>query len=212
MKLYSYWRSTTAYRVRIALALKGLDYQIIPIDLVAGEQNQADFRAVNPGQGVPCLELGDGTRLSQSMAILEWLEEGHPAPALLPSDALARAHVRAAALVIATDIHPVNNLRVIDRIKALGASQDQAVDWMRYWMARGFAAFQAQIDPAADYCFGDTPGLADLFLIPQLYNARRWDMDLSPFARLVEIEARCQTLPAFQSAHPNAQPDAPQTA
>ncbi len=209
MILYSYWRSTTAYRVRIALAMKGLEVEIRPIDLVAGEQNSGAYATVNPGQGVPCLELADGQRLSQSLAILDWLDETHSVPALLPADPWQRAKARAAALVIATDIHPINNLRVVERVKALGASQEQAVDWMRYWMARGFEAFQAQIEPNGAYCFGDKPGLADICLVPQLYNARRWDMDLSPFDRLVEIEQRCLALPAFQAAHPDQQPDAP---
>lgn len=209
MILNSYWRSTTAYRVRIALALKGLSADIRAIDLVAGDQNSGDYAAVNPGRGVPCLERADGKRLSQSTAILEWLDEAHPAPALLPADPWRRAQVRAAALVIATDIHPVNNLRVVEKVKTLGASQEQAVDWMRYWMARGFEAFQAQIDASSAYCFGDAPGLADLCLIPQLYNARRWNMDLRPFGRLVDIEQRGLTLPAFQAAHPDKQPDAP---
>lgn len=209
MILYSYWRSTTAYRVRIALALKGLAVEIRPIDLDAGEQSTSDYAAINPGQGVPCLERDDGQRLSQSMAILDWLEEAYREPPLLPGDAWQRAQVRAAALVIATDIHPVNNLRVVNRLRSVGASQDQAIDWMRFWMARGFEAFQSQIPSQTPFCFGEAPGLADVCLVPQLYNARRWDMDLAPFARLVEIEQRCLALAAFQSAHPNRQLDAP---
>lgn len=208
MKLYTYWRSTTSYRVRIALNLKGIDYEPVPVDLVAGEQCAADYISINPGRGVPALMLDDGSVLTQSMAILEWLEETYPAPALLPHDALTRAQVRAAALAIATDIHPVNNLRVIGKLKSMGHTQDEAVAWMNDWMARGFAAFAAMIRGKTPYCFGATPGLADICLVPQLYNAHRWGLDLSPFPRLTEIEARCLDLPAFEAARPENQPDA----
>lgn len=208
MRLYSYWRSTTSYRVRIALNLKGIVYQTVPVDLVAGDQNAPDYAALNPGQGVPSLVTGDGTVLTQSMAILDWLEETHPAPALLPGDPLQRAQVRAAALTIACDIHPVNNLRVIRALKSMGHSQDETVSWMNDWMTRGFAAFDALIAPDTPFCFGEMPGLADLCLVPQLYNAHRWGCDLSAFPRLTGIEARCLALPAFDAARPEAQPDA----
>ena len=208
MKLYTYWRSTTSYRVRIALNLKGIAYEAAPIDLVAGDQRAPDYAALNPGQGVPTLVLEDGTVLTQSMAILDYLEESHPDPALLPSDPTARAKVRAAALTIATDIHPVNNLRVVGKLKAMGHSPDEATEWMNDWMTRGFAAFAELIDPDTEYCYGDTPGLADLCLVPQLYNAHRWGCDLSAFARLTDIETRCLALPAFEAARPESQPDA----
>ena len=208
MKLYTYWRSTTSYRVRIALNLKGIAHEAVPVDLVAGDQRAPDYAALNPGQGVPTLMLDDGTVLTQSMAILDWLEETQPDPALLPADPVARAQVRAAALTIATDIHPVNNLRVVGKLKAMGHSTDEATEWMNDWMTRGFAAFADLIEPDAKFCFGDTPGLADLCLVPQLYNAHRWGCDLAPFGRLAEIEARCLALPAFDGARPEAQPDA----
>jgi maleylacetoacetate isomerase len=208
MKLYTYWRSSTSYRVRIALNLKGIAYQAVPVNLVAGEQREPDYTALNPGQGVPTLVTGDGTALTQSMAILEWLDDTCPDPALLPRDAVARAQVRAAALAIATDIHPVNNLRVVARLREMGHSQDDTVDWMNDWMARGFAAFAAMIAPDTPFCFGATPGLADLCLVPQLYNAHRWGLDLSPIPRLTAIEARCLALPAFDAARPETQPDA----
>lgn len=208
MRLYSYWRSTTSYRVRIALNLKGIVYQTVPVDLVAGAQTAPDYVALNPGQGVPALVTGDGTVLTQSMAILDWLEETHPAPALLPDDPVQRAQVRAAALTIACDIHPVNNLRVIRALKSMGHSQDETVSWMNDWMTRGFATFDALIAPDTPFCFGDRPGLADLCLVPQLYNAHRWGCDLSAFPRLTGIEARCLALPAFDAARPEAQPDA----
>lgn len=209
MKLYTYWRSTTSYRVRIAMNLKGLDFEPVPVDLVSGAQNAPDYAALNPGLGVPTLVLDDGMILTQSMAILDWLEEAHPDPALLPTDAIARAKIRAAALTIAADIHPVNNLRVIAKLKSMGYSHEETVAWMNDWMTSGFAAFSKLIDADAPFCFGTVPGLADLCLVPQLYNAHRWGCDLTSFARLTEIETRCLDLPAFDAARPENQPDAP---
>lgn len=208
MKLYTYWRSTTSYRVRIALNLKGVAYDPVPVNLVAGEQTAPDYAALNPALGVPTLVTDAGEVMTQSMAILDWLEEVYPDPALLPNDPLARAQVRAAANVIACDIHPVNNLRVIGKLKSMGHDQVDAVAWMNDWMTRGFTAFQSLIRADTPFCFGDQPGLADLCLVPQLYNAHRWGCDLAPFARLTEIEARCAALPAFDAARPEAQPDA----
>ncbi len=206
--LYSYWRSTTSYRVRIALNLKGVAHEQVSVDLVAGEQTSDDYTALNPGQGVPSVVLDDGTVLTQSMALLDWLDRAYPDPALLPEEPVARAHVLAAALGIATDIHPVNNLRVVAKLKGMGHSQDEAVDWMNDWMERGFAAFSQLIRDDTLFCFGNTPGLADICLIPQLYNARRWGLDLAPYDRLTEIEARCLAIPAFDNARPENQPDA----
>ena len=208
MRLYTYWRSTTSYRVRIALNLKGIAWEAVPVDLVKGEQGAADYAVLNPGRGVPTLVLDDGTVLTQSMAILDWLEEAHPVPPLLPHNPLTRARVRAAALAIATDIHPVNNLRVVAKLKSMGHSQDEAVAWMNDWMTRGLAAFAAMIDADSPFCFGDAPGLADLCLIPQLYNAHRWGCDLTAHSRLAQIEARCLALPAFAAARPETQSDA----
>ncbi|SFJ53486.1 maleylacetoacetate isomerase [Celeribacter neptunius] len=208
MKLYTYWRSTTSYRIRIALNLKGVGYEPIPVNLVAGEQRAEGYATLNPARGVPTLVLDDGRVLTQSMAILEWLDRTYPEPALLPDDPFERALVQAAALGLATDVHPVNNLRVVQRLKQMGHSQDETVAWMNDWMEQGFAAFAALIRPDTPFCFGDTPGLADICLVPQLYNAHRWGADLTPFARLTEIEARCLALPAFAAARPEAQPDA----
>lgn len=208
MRLYSYWRSTTSYRVRIAMNLKGVEYTISPVDLVAGEQRSADYAALNPGKSVPSLVTDDGTVLTQSMAIIDWLEETLPDPALLPADPLRRAKVRAAAMGVASDIHPVNNLRIVARLKSMGHDQMETVAWMNHWMAEGFTAFSQLIDPNTPFCFGETPGLADICLVPQLYNARRWGLDLSSFGRLTAIEARCLKLPAFADARPEAQPDA----
>lgn len=208
MKLYTYWRSTTSYRIRIALNLKGVGYEPIPVNLVAGEQRAEDYAALNPGRGVPTLVLDDGRVLTQSMAILDWIERTYPEPALLPDDPFERAEVQAAALGIATDVHPVNNLRIVQKLKAMGHTQDETVAWMNDWMEKGFAAFAALIRSDTPFCFGDTPGLADICLVPQLYNAHRWGADLSAFPRLTEIEARCLALPAFAEARPEAQPDA----
>ena len=206
MRLYSYWRSSTAYRVRIALHLKGLAFETVPVDLGEGAQHEAAYRALNPSAAVPTLELPDGTRLTQSMAILDWLDATHPPPLLLPSDPMQAAHVRAAALVIATDIHPVNNLRILAALRERGVTD--TVAWMNKWMTEGLTAFQSLLPSETPFCFGDTPSLADICLIPQLYNAHRWGCDLAPFSRLTQIEQTCLALPAFAAALPEAQPDA----
>ena len=207
MKLYSYWRSTTAYRVRIPLNLKGIRYDTAPVDLVAGDQRAPDYTSLNPSAGVPTLVLDDGTALTQSMVILDYLD-AVAEPRLTPADPIQAAKVRAAALIVACDIHPVNNLKVVTHLKSLGHSQEEATAWMNHWMTQGFTAYQALIPQDTPFSFGDTPSLADLCLIPQLYNAHRWGCDLTPFGRLAEIEARCLTLPAFQDARPENQPDA----
>ncbi len=208
MRLYDYWRSSAAYRVRIALNLKGVAYDSVPVSLVAGAQKASDFAALNPQMLVPALELDDGTVLTQSLAIIDWLEAAHPSPPLLPADPVARARVLAAAHVVAMDIHPVNNLRVVQALGALfGADDDARRDWMQHWMRLGFDALEAQL-PAPRFAFGQAPGLADVCLVPQLYNAHRWGLDLRPWPKLVAIEAECLALPAFAAAAPEAQPDA----
>ncbi|WP_170422360.1 maleylacetoacetate isomerase [Ruegeria arenilitoris] len=209
MKLYSYWRSTTSYRVRIALNLKGLSYEICPINLVAGEQKAPDYTALNPGKGVPTLDLGDGTLLTQSLAIIEYLDATVPEPRLLPTDPLQRARVQAAAQTIAMDIHPVNNLRVMSYLKANeGLTTDGQLAWFHHWMTEGFAAYQALLPEGTTFSFGDGPDLADICLVAQLYNAHRWGVDMSPFPRLLEIEERALSLSAFDGARPENQPDA----
>lgn len=208
MKLYSYWRSTTSYRVRIVLDLKGYDYEIAPVNLISGEQRSPQYTAMNPGRGVPVLELGDGTYLSQSLAIIDYLDRLRPEPAILPADPLTRARVMAAAHQVALDIHPVNNLRVARHLEAIGHSRDETVEWMQHWMYEGLSAYQAMIAPDTPFSFGETPDLADICLTAQMYNARRWGMDLAPFARIVEIEQACLALPAFDAARPENQPDA----
>ncbi|SDO23000.1 maleylacetoacetate isomerase/maleylpyruvate isomerase [Lutimaribacter pacificus] len=212
MKLYSYWRSTTSVRVRIALNLKGVAYDIETIDLPKGEQKADSYAALNPMKGVPTLVLDDGTALTQSMAILDYIDTVWPEPPLYPADPRERALVDAAAHAIALDIHPVNNLKVLGYLKGtLGHSQDETVDWMRHWMHEGFTAFQQLIRPGTPFCFGDTIGMADLCLVGQMVNARRWGLDLAPFARLVEIDARARERDAVQRGMPENQPDAQPT-
>lgn len=209
VKLYTYWRSTTSYRVRIALNLKSVAYESIGVDLVSGAQKHADYRAINPIAGVPTLLLEDATALTQSMAIMDWLDKAYPEPAFVAADPIVAAQERAAAMVIACDIHPVNNLKVGARLKGMGHSQDDVVAWMNDWMTRGLEAFQSLLHDDKAFCFNNTaPGLADICLIPQLYNAHRWGCDLSPFSRLTDIEQRCLALPAFNDARPETQPDA----
>ncbi len=210
MKLYSYFRSSAAYRVRIALNLKGLSYEIVPVHLLRGEQKSPEHRQRHPMGLVPVLELADGTTLTQSLAILEYLEEAYPSPPLLPAEPLARAQVRAIAATIACDIHPINNLRVLQYLTGtLGLSEEAKLTWYRHWVMEGLTAVERLVAASAGrFCLGDAPTLADCCLVPQLYNARRFDCDLSGFPRLTAIEAACQALEAFRAAAPERQPDA----
>lgn len=209
IKLYSYWRSTTSYRVRAVLNLKGVAYEIVPVDLVAGEQGAAEYVALNPGKGVPTLVLADGTVLTQSLAIIDYLDATYRFPAMLSHDALTRARMLEVALGVATDIHPVNNLRVIAQIKGrFGADADAARAWMQHWMAEGFAAVEALIPQDMPFVYSDTPGLADLCITAQVYNAHRWGVDLAAFPKVAAIEARCLAVPEINAAHPDTQPDA----
>lgn len=212
MKLYNYFRSSAAYRVRIAMALKGLPYEYLSIHLAKGRQYDADFGAVSPQNLVPVLELDDGHRLVQSLAIIEYLDETLPQPPLMPSDPLARARVRSLAQSIACEIHPVNNLRVLNYLtKTLGVSDDQRQSWYRHWVLTGFQALEARLAGESGTglcCHGDAPGLADICLVPQVANARRFSVDLSAFPTIVRIDAHCRALPAFREAAPENQPDA----
>ncbi|MBI3148878.1 MAG: maleylacetoacetate isomerase [Betaproteobacteria bacterium] len=213
LTLYGYWRSSAAYRVRIALELKGLAYQTQPVHLTraGGDQHAAPFQALNPQGLVPVLVDGEEV-LSQSLAIIEYLEETHPAPPLLPGAPAARARVRALAQVVACDLHPLNNLRVLRYLdENLGASADAQTAWYHHWLQAGLAALERRLgtEPGTGkFCHGATPTVADLCLVPQLYNARRHALDLAPFPTLTRIETACQALPAFAAAAPERQPDA----
>ncbi len=188
--------------------MKGVAFETISVNLIAGDQRADTYLETNPIGGVPSLVLDNGQILTQSMAILEWIEATYPTPALLPADPSAAAQVRAAALVMATDIHPVNNLKVVQQLKSMGHSQDECVTWMLDWMDRGLTAYLALLPDGGPFSFGDAPTLADICLVAQLYNAHRWGVDCAPFQRLIDIEQRCLALPAFQAAHPDNQPDA----
>lgn len=212
MRLYTYFRSSAAYRVRIALNLKGLDYDAVPVHLVkeGGQQKKPEYLALNPQGLVPALEV-DGQVLTQSLAIMEYLDETHPNPPLLPADALGRAKVRAIAQAIACDIHPVNNLRVLQYLGGrLGLDRAAKDDWYRHWVQTGLAAVEAMLSGGSGtgaFCHGDRPGLADCCLIPQVFNARRFDCDLSAMPTILGICQRAEALPAFAQAAPSAQPD-----
>ena len=201
--LYDYWRSSAAYRVRIALNLKGIAYRSVPIDLALGQQGGADYLARNLQGLIPALDI-DGVLLTQSLAIIDYLDRTRLAPALLPADPAARAAALAQALVIAADTHPVQNLRVMNRLKSqFGASHDQAVEWNRHWIGLGFATLEAQA-PTSGLFGGTAPNLADLCLVPQMANARRFEVDLAPYPQLVRIDSALRELPAFAAAAPDA--------
>ena len=207
--LHGYWRSGTSYRTRIALNLKGLDYRQATLDLRTGAQNSPAFKALNPQGLVPALEV-DGAVLTQSPAILEWLEERFPEPPLLPQDATERAIVRAMAATIGCDIHPLNNLRVLKALKGtLGASQEQVNAWTARWIGDGFAALEQFIARhGRGFAYGDAPTLADCYLVPQVYSAERFGVDLSPYPKLMDAASLARSLPAVAAAHPDNQPDA----
>ncbi len=212
MKLYDYYRSSAAYRVRIALNLKGVAPERVFVHLRKGAQRTDDYLDLNPQGLVPALALDGGQTLTQSLAIVEWLDETHPQPPLLPADAAARARVRAIALSIACEIHPLNNLRVLQYLTGtLGVSEAQKDGWYKYWIDTGFEALETQLareSATGRFCHGDTPSLADVCLVPQLANARRFNVDLAPYPTLTRIEAACNALPAFAAAAPARQPDA----
>jgi maleylacetoacetate isomerase len=211
LKLYTYFRSSAAYRCRIALNLKGLTHETVFVHLIkdGGQHTKPAYRALNPQALLPTLEH-DGKVITQSLAIIEYLDEIQPQPPLLPRDAGERAKVRAFALAIACDIHPLNNLRVLNYLKGPLGHDQAAVDaWYRHWVETGLAACEALLPgDGSKFCFGDEPSLADACLVPQIYNARRFNADLSAIPRLVAIEEACGKLTAFAQAAPEAQPDA----
>jgi maleylpyruvate isomerase len=212
MQLHNFFRSGTSHRLRIALNLKGLDTEYVAVDLRTEAHLMAAFKVINPQGLVPALVLDDDTVLTQSPAIIEWLEERHPTPPLLPAGAEARAHVRALAAIVGCDIHPVNNRRILEMLRHRFGADEAAINaWCGTWIADGFDAIEALL--AADtergaFCFGDAPTLADVYLVPQVESARRFKVDLARWPRIAAVEAACMALDAFQRAAPARQPDA----
>ncbi len=210
-RLFSYWRSSAAYRVRLGLAFKGLTADIVPVDLPAGAHREAGFQAINPDGLVPLLQI-DGQSLTQSLAILEYLEETRPEPALLPADPVGRARVRAMAQWIACEIHPLNNLRTLQYLsRNLQLDADQRSAWYAHWVREGLLKFEQHLQESqtGDYCHGDTPGLADCLLMPQLFNARIMKVDLTGLTTMARLESRLLRLDWVRSAYPYSQVDAP---
>ncbi len=212
MKLHNFFRSGTSHRLRIALNLKGLDCEYVGYDLRVDAHLGAEYRRLNPQALVPALQLDDDRVLIQSPAIIEWLEEVHPAPPLLPSDPHDRAHVRALAAIIGCDVHPINNRRILETLRRqFGADADAINAWCGSWIGAGFDAFEALLAAdgrRGDFCFGDAPGLADCYLVPQIESARRFQVDLARWPLLMAVDAACGRLDAFRRAAPLAQPDA----
>ena len=206
MKLYDYYRSSASYRVRIALNLKGLSYELCPVSLLDNEQSKANYTSLNPSALVPGLDTDNGM-LGQSIAIMEYLEEICPEPSIFPESKWERAKCREISLAIACDIHPLNNLRVLNYLNSeFGVNQNEKMVWYYHWLSRGFHTLEALLSPHAHpFCCGDYPTMADICLIPQLYNARRFGFDVSPYPILLHIEQECQKLKAFIKAHPDNQ-------
>lgn len=210
MQLYSFFNSSTSYRVRIAMALKGLSYEYHGINLRAGDQRSEDYQQVNPAKGVPVLVDDNGVSLSQSMAIIQYLDDTHEDNRLIPQEPLAKARVLEFSNLIACDMHPVNNLRILGYlVKNLGADDSQKKEWYGHWIAEGFAAAEKLLERygSGPYCFGDEPTLADCCLVPQVANASRFGCDLSPYKRVMAIYEHCLKQPAFIAAAPDNQPD-----
>jgi len=209
LTLYSAWRATAPYRVRIGLALKGVAYDYAALDLIKGDQRSPEYQAVNRQKLTPALDLGDGRVLTQSLSILEWLEETHPEPPILPKAALDRQAVRAMALIVACDIHPLNNTRIGRKLHHMGVDQAGILEWTQGWIRDGFDALEPMVARhSKGFAFGDTPTIADCCLIPQVYSANRYQVDLAPWPAIRAVDAHATTHPAFQAAHPDRQPDA----
>ncbi|AIR89550.1 maleylacetoacetate isomerase [Pseudomonas cremoricolorata] len=208
MELFTYYRSTSSYRVRLALALKGLDYRAVPVNLLSGEQHLPAYLAVNPQGRVPALRTENGQVLVQSAAIIEYLEQVYPEPALLPADAAARARVRGVAALIGCDVHPLHNVSVLNRLRACGFDEPAVYQWVQHWIGHGLQAVEQLLDDQG-WCFGATPGLADVYLVAQLYAAQRFGLELSGYPRIARVAALAAQHPQWQAAHPARQADAP---
>jgi maleylacetoacetate isomerase len=210
VKLYTYFRSSAAFRVRIALNLKGIAYEPMFVHLAKGEHRAPAYTKVNPQALLPTLELDDGTRIHQSLAIIEYLDETHPAQPLIPKDAHGKARVRSLSYLIASEIHPLNNLRVLQHLKrALGQSEDQVNAWYRHWIADGLAKLEAELaSNKGRFCHGEAPTMADCCLVPQIFNAKRYQSDLAPYPETMRVFEACMQLEAFDRAQPSKQPDA----
>jgi len=210
MDLFTYYRSTSSYRVRTALALKGLDYQAIPVNLLDKEHLQPEYQAINPQCRVPALRIDSGSIITQSTAILEYLEDRYPASPLLSTNLEIRASQRAVASLIACDIHPLHNVSVLNRLRGLGHSEDEVNQWIGHWISEGLAAVEQMIGKTG-YCFDEIlPSMADVYLLPQVYAAHRFKVDLTPYPRILRVEKLALDHWAFQAAHPDAQPDKPE--
>ena len=210
MKLYNYFRSSASFRVRIALELKGVAYEYLPVHIAKGEHRNDAYKAVSPSALVPTLVTNGGERLGQSLAIIEYLDETHPEPPLLPRDPLGRARVRALAQLIACEIHPLNNLRVLKYlVRELGVDEEKKNAWYRHWVRDGLEAFERELSqlPAGTYSYGDTPTLADCCLVPQIFNGRRFDVNFDGLTRTMAAFENCMKHPAFQKAQPSNCPD-----
>ena len=210
MKLYNYFRSSASFRVRIALELKGLSYEYLPVHLVKGEHKSGQYAAVSASRLVPALVTDEGEVLEQSMAIIEYLDETHPNPPLLPRDAIGRAHVRALAQLIACEIHPLNNLRVLKYlVREMKVDEEAKNSWYRHWVRDGLEAYERELQrlPAGTYSYGDTPTLADCCLVPQIFNGQRFNVDFGGLARTMAAFDACMKHPAFQKAQPSSCPD-----
>jgi maleylacetoacetate isomerase len=210
MELFTYYRSTSSYRVRIALALKGLDYTATPVNLRGSEYLKPDYQAINPQCRVPVLRIDHGFIITQSTAIIEYLEDRYPESPLLSSNLELRALQRAVASLIASDIHPLHNVSVLNRLRALGHGEDEVKQWIGHWISEGFAAVEQMIGEQG-YCFDkEVPSMADVYLLPQVYAARRFNVNLNPYPRILRVEQRALNHWAFQAAHPDAQADKPE--
>jgi maleylacetoacetate isomerase len=208
VKLYTHFRSSAAFRVRIALNLKGLAYEPVFVSFAKGEHRQPAYAAINPQGLVPALVLDDGTRLNQSLAIIEYLDEAYPQTPLVPKELLAKARVRSLSYLIASEIHPLNNLRVLQHLKrALGQSEEQVNAWYRHWIADGLAKLEAELGKRR-FCHGESPTMADCCLVPQIFNAKRYNCDLAPYPNVMRVFDACMQLEAFDRAQPSKQPDA----